>query len=176
MLFLIGTFGLNFPIFISTMSVAVFHAGANEYGLLTSMAAIGSVAGALLAARRARPGIALLIASAMLFGFGFAFAAVMPGPSLFGLALILVGLASQTFTTSANSLVQLSSEPHMRGRVMALFLAIALGGTFVGAPIVGWVADILGPRWAVGVGAAAGFAAAIVGIGYRYAARAPASR
>jgi MFS family permease len=166
MLFLIGTFGLNFPIFISTMSVSVFHAGASQYGLLTSMMAVGSAAGALLAARRAKPHIALLLAGAAIFGAGFALAAIMPSYWLFGLALILIGVAAQTFTTSVNSLVQLSTEPVMRGRVMAILLAIALGGTPIGAPIVGWVADRFGPRWALGVGAASGIIAAIVGLRY----------
>ncbi|MEH2479932.1 MFS family permease [Nitrobacteraceae bacterium AZCC 2146] len=166
MLFLIGTFGLNFPIFISTMSVSAFHAGASQYGLLTSMMAVGSVAGALLAARRAKPHIALLLAGAAIFGAGFALAAIMPSYWLFGLALILIGVSAQTFTTSVNSLVQLSTDPVMRGRVMAILLAIALGGTPIGAPIVGWVADRFGPRWALGVGAASGIIAAIVGIRY----------
>ena len=166
MLFLIGTFGLNFPIFISTMSVTVFHAGAGQYGLLTSIMAIGSVAGALLAARRAKPRIALLFAGASIFGFGCALAAAMPNYWLFGLALIIVGLSAQTFTTTAISTVQLSTEPIMRGRVVAILLAVAMGGTPIGAPIVGWVADRFGPRWAIGVGAASGFAAAIVGIHY----------
>jgi MFS family permease len=166
MLFLVGTFGINFSIFISTMSVAVFHADAGQYGLLTSTMAIGSVIGALLSARRAKPGIALLCAAGALFGLGFALAAMMPSYWLFGLALILVGIAAQTFTTTANSTVQLATEPAMRGRVMALFFAIALGGTPVGAPIVGWIADALGPRWALAVGAASGFAAAAVGLCY----------
>jgi MFS family permease len=166
MLFLIGTFGLNFPIFISTMSVSAFHAGASQYGLLTSMMAVGSVAGALLAARRAKPHIGLLLAGAAIFGAGFALAAIMPSCWLFGLALILIGVSAQTFTTSVNSLVQLSTEPVMRGRVMAILLAIALGGTPIGAPIVGWVADRFGPRWALGVGAASGIIAAIVGLRY----------
>ncbi len=166
MLFLIGTFGINFPIFISTMSVTVFHAGAREYGLLTSIMAIGSVTGALLSARREKPRLDLLFISAAILGFGFALAAVMPNYWLFGLALIVIGVSAQTFTTSTISLVQLSTEPVMRGRVMALLLAIALGGTPIGAPFVGWVADTFGPRWALGVGAAAGFTAAIVGIRY----------
>ncbi|MEM4988777.1 MFS transporter [Collimonas sp. H4R21] len=166
MLFLVGTFGLNFPIFISTMSVTVFHAGADRYGLLTAIMAVGSVAGALLSARRAQPRIAILLAGAAVFGFGCALAAFMPSYWLFGLVLILIGISAQTFNTTANSMVQLSTEPAMRGRVMAILLALALGGTAVGAPVVGWVADTFGPRWALGVGAAAGLAAAIVGIHY----------
>jgi MFS family permease len=166
MLFMIGTFGLNFPIFISTMAVTVFHAGAGQYGLLTSIMAIGSVTGALLAARRGKPRIALLLIASTIFGFGCALAGVMPNYWLFGLALMIIGIASQTFTTSTNSLVQLSTAPAMRGRVMAILLATALGGTPIGAPIVGWVADRFGPRWALGVGAAAGFAALIVGVQY----------
>jgi MFS family permease len=166
MLFLIGTFGLNFPIFISTMSVTVFHAGATEYGLLTSVMAIGSVAGALLAAQRGKPHIALLLVAVAIFGFGFALAAVMPNVRLFGLALVVIGVSAQTLTTSTISMVQLSTEPAMRGRVMAILLAIALGGTPIGAPLVGWVADTLGPRWALWVGAMSGFSAALVGVRY----------
>jgi MFS family permease len=166
MLFLIGTFGINFPIFISTMSVGVFHTGAGEFGLLSSMLAIGSVAGALLSARREKPGLLVMTAAAGIFGVGFCLAAAMPNYGLFGCTLIIIGLSAQTFTTTCNVSLQLSTEPNMRGRVIALFLAIAVGATPIGAPLVGWVADTLGPRWALLVGAASGFGAVAVALRY----------
>jgi MFS family permease len=164
MLFLIGTFGLNFPIFISTMAVSVFHTDARGYGLLSSIMAIGTVAGALLSAGRKRPGFEALLIGAAIFGVGCALAAIAPTYWLFAAALVVIGVAALTFTNTTNSLMQLSTEPAMRGRVMALRVGVALGGTPIGAPIVGWVADHLGPRWALGVGAASGFAAAIVAV------------
>jgi MFS family permease len=166
MLLLIGTFGMNFPIFISTMAVTVFHAGATEYGLLTSIMAVGTIVGALLAAGRDRPRFIFLFVGAALFGVGLALGAVMPNFLLFGLALVVVGVAALTFSTSTTSLMQLSTTPAMRGRVMALRLALALGTTPVGAPLVGWIADTFGPRWSLAVGAASGFAAAIVALRY----------
>jgi MFS family permease len=164
MLFLIGTFGLNFPIFISTMAVTVFHADAGGYGLLSSIMAVGTISGALLAAGRDKPRLVFLLIGAAIFGFGCTLAAIAPNYWLFAGALVVIGVAALTFTNASNSLMQLSTEPAMRGRVMALRLGIALGGTPIGAPIVGWVSDNCGPRWALGVGAASGFAAAIVAV------------
>jgi len=162
MLFLIGTFGLNFPIFISTMAVGVFHTDARGYGLLSSIMAIGTISGALLAAGRDGPRFMSLLIGALTFGLGCTLAAIAPNYWLFAGALVVIGVAALTFTNTTNSLMQLSTEPAMRGRVMALRLGIALGCTPIGAPIVGWVADHLGPRWSLGVGAASGFAAAVV--------------
>ena len=164
MLFLIGTFGMNFSIFISTMAVSVFHADALGYGLLSSIMAVGTVAGALLNARRERPRFSLLLVGAGVFGLGCTLAAVSPGYWFFAGALVIIGVAALTFNNTTNSLMQLSTEPAMRGRVMALRVSVALGGTPIGAPIVGWVANTFGPRWALGVGAASGFIAALVAL------------
>jgi MFS family permease len=176
MIFLIGTFGLNFPVFVSTMTVTVFHAGAWQYGVLSSAMAVGSIAGALLAAKREKPNMALLVAGAAAFGVGWCVAAVMPNVWLFGLVLAVIGVSAQTFTTSTNSLVQLSTKPEMRGRVMAILLAIALGGTPLGAPVVGWVADRLGPAWALAIGGVSGLAAAAVGLSFLMKRRLTQSR
>ena len=162
MLFLIGTFGLNFPIFISTMAVNVFHSDARGFGLLSSIMAVGTLSGALFAAGRQKPSLTSLLVGAGVFGLGCTLAALAPGYWWFGAALVVIGAAGLTFTNGTNSIMQLSTEPAMRGRVMALRVGIALGGTPIGAPIVGWVANHFGPRWGLGVGAGAGFTAALV--------------
>jgi MFS family permease len=166
MAFVVGTFGLNFPIFISTMAVGVFHMKADGYGVLSSVMALGTITGALLAARRDRPRMNLLVGGSLAFGIGCALAAVTPSYALLAVMLVAIGLSAQTFTTSTNSMIQQTTDPAMRGRVMAILLAIQLGGTPLGAPAVGWVANRFGPRWALGVGAASGLISAAVGLFY----------
>ncbi|OEC95134.1 MFS transporter [Rhizobium sp. YK2] len=164
MLFFIGTFGLNFPIFVSTMGVRIFHADATGYGLLSSVMAVGTITGAFLNAGRDRIEFRNLIVSATVFGLGCALAALAPCYWLFAAALVVIGVAALSFTNATNSLMQLSTEATMRGRVMALRVGIALGGTPIGAPIVGWVADHESPRWAMAIAAASGIIAATIGI------------
>jgi MFS family permease len=164
MLFLIGTFALNVPIFISTMAVNVFHADARAFGLLSSIMAVGTLSGALLAAGRQKPGLRSLLAGAMVFGLGCTLAAMAPGYWGFAGALVIIGAAALTFGNATNSAMQLATEPSMRGRVMALRVAVALGGTPVGAPLLGWVANRFGPRWTLVVGAGACFTAALVAV------------
>jgi MFS family permease len=122
------------------------------------------VSGELFAASRARPGLRLLVIAAFAFGAGCAVAAASPRAWMFGAVLIGVGVAAQTLLTSGNSLVQLTTEPAMRGRVMAILMAIALGGTPIGSPLVGWVVNAYGARWGMAVGVAGGLAAAVVGL------------
>ncbi|MCC2592098.1 MFS transporter [Tessaracoccus sp. OS52] len=153
--FMLGTFGMNFQITIALMATQVYDKGAEEYGLLGSLMAVGTLAGALLSARRGRPRLRILLGALGLFSLFCLLAGLAPSYTLFGLALIPCGLFALTVMTTANSTVQLSTAPEFRGRVMALYMAIFMGGTPLGAPVVGWVGDVLGPRWTLLVGALA---------------------
>ncbi|NIH55185.1 MFS transporter [Lysinibacter cavernae] len=160
--FLVGTFGFNFAIFTSTMATIEFHKGAGEFGLLSSIMAIGSVVGALLAARRGTPRLRMILLGSVAFGLACGAAALMPTFGTFAAVLAVVGLSSLTLMTTANAYVQTTTEPVMRGRVMALYMAIFAGGTPLGAPLVGWVSDEFGPRWAIGVAALSGLLAGAI--------------
>ncbi|MBX3093364.1 MAG: MFS transporter [Cryobacterium sp.] len=159
-----GALGLNFAINISTMATVEFGKGAGEFGVLTSVMAIGSVTGALLSARREKPRMGIVIWSSALFFVSCAVAAVMPTYELFAVSLVVVGFAVLTFMTNANAFIQTNVNPVMRGRVMALYMAIFVGGTPVGAPFVGWVVNEVGPRWGVGVAAIAGLITTGIGL------------
>ncbi|WP_088317440.1 MFS transporter [Kineosporia sp. R_H_3] len=149
---MVGTFGLNFQLTTALMARLVFDKGAGEYGLLGSIMAIGSLGGALLAARREHPRLRLVLGAAMAFGVFALVASVMPTYTLFAIALVPVGLASLTLMTAANSTVQMTTPPHMRGRVMALYMAVFMGGTPIGSPIIGWVGETFGARWTIALG------------------------
>lgn len=148
----VSTFGLNFQLTSAMMARTEFGMGAGEYGILGSVLAIGSLTGALLAARRERPRVRLVIGAAFAFGITTAVMALMPTYLTFAVACIPVGLASLTMMTAANSTIQLSTTPEMRGRVMALYMVVFVGATPVGSPVVGWIGETFGPRWAIGIG------------------------
>lgn len=164
MVFLMGTLGLNFPIFASTMASTVFHKGAGEFGILSSALAIGSVTGALIAARRERPRLRNVALAAAGFGFSLIAAALMPTYLLFGLVLPLIGITSITMLNNANAYVQTTTPVELRGRVMALYIAVLMGGSPIGAPLIGWVDNAFGPRWGLVVGAAGGLIAAAIAL------------
>jgi MFS family permease len=164
--FIIGTFGFNFPILVSTMSTVEFGGGSEQFGILSSVIAIGSLVGSLLAARRDRARLGLVIVGAAAFGIACAVGAFSPNLWVFGALLLIVGAAGLTTMNTANAYVQTTTDPAVRGRVMALYLALFAGGTPLGAPIVGWAANELGPRWAVGIAAASGLVAALVGVAW----------
>lgn len=151
--FVVGTFGLNFQLTNAMMAAEVFGVGAGEYGILGSVMAVGTFAGALLAARRSRPRWRYIIVGAIFFGASALASALMPSYGLFMISLIPVGLFALTFLNSCNTMVQTSVSGHYRARVLALYLMVVQGGTPLGAPLVGWLATLFGPRAAVGVGA-----------------------
>jgi MFS family permease len=151
---ILGAFGMNFPITNALMTTTEFGVGPGEFGLLGSVMAVGTLAGALLAARRARPRLRYLLAGALGLGAFTLLASVSPSFWLYAAVLIPVGLASITFLNSCNTSIQLSVEPRFRGRVLALYLAILQGGTAIGAPLMGWIGSEFGARWSVAAGGA----------------------
>jgi MFS family permease len=145
--FTAGTFGLNFQMTTALMATDVYGKGAGEYGVLGSILAIGSLSGSLLAARRAVSRQRLVIGAALAFGAVEVVAGLMPTYLTFALVLPLCGITALTLITAANALVQMSTDAAVRGRVMALYLAIFMGGTPLGAPFLGWIAERYGARW-----------------------------
>lgn len=153
LVFLVSTFGINFFMTLALMARNVFHRDAQGYGLLTTLLAVGSVIGATLAARRSgRPRIRLVASSGLAFGVLLVAAGLMPTYLSTGIALVPVGLAALTFTTAANSAVQLSAAPAMRGRVMGIYMLLFLGGTPLGGPLLGVLAERFGGRAPLVVG------------------------
>jgi MFS family permease len=142
-----GTFGLNFPVVLPLFTTRVFHAGASAYGLLSAAMAVGSLAGALLAARRGTARIRVVLAGALGFGVLEAVSASMPDFATFGFTLMLTGMAGLTIATTANSVMQTTVEPALRGRVMGVYFLVFMGGTPIGSPLVGWLAGQVGVRW-----------------------------
>jgi len=165
MVFLIGAFGMNFPIFASTMALE-FGRQADGYGILSSVLAIGSLVGALLAARRDRARVRVLIVAAGLFGVASIVSSWMPTYWTYATVLILVGFSTVTMLTTANGYVQTTTDPLLRGRVLALYMAVVMGSTPIGAPIAGWITDVAGPRAAILVGGVAGLVAMSVGLSW----------
>ncbi|MFD3379769.1 MULTISPECIES: MFS transporter [unclassified Streptomyces] len=161
----IGTFGFNFPVWLSAYADDVFHAGAGAYSLFNTLMAVGSLAGALLAARRGTARARVLVAAAVAFGVLEIVAALAPSYWLFALLMVPIGIAGLTVNVTANTAVQMGTDPAMRGRVMALFMMVFMGGTPLGAPVVGWITDAYGPRvgFAVG-GVISALAAVTVGL------------
>lgn len=149
--FCAGTFGLNFQMTTALMATDVYGKGAGEYGVLGSILAVGSLSGSLLAARREISRQRLISVAALAFGTSVMLAGLMPSYLTFALILPVCGFTALTLITSANAYVQLTAAPQMRGRVMALYMAIFMGGTPAGAPIIGWIGDVFGARWTIGV-------------------------
>ena len=146
LIFFVSTFGMNFQVTTALMSRTVFHTGAGAFGLASAVFAFGALGGALLAARRSRPTLRLLLATAFAFSIFEIVTGLVPDYLTFLIALVPTGLTVLTFTTAANSSTQLNTAPDMRGRVMGLYMLVFLGGTPLGSPLAGWIAEAFGPR------------------------------
>lgn len=159
----IGTLGFNFQITLALLDKVVFHRGAGAFGILSSCIAVGSLVGALVGARRKGPMRRALVGGAMAFGVLECLAALMPNYTSLAVILLPTGFAAIFFTTAANSTVQLRTDPAMRGRVMGLYMLVFAGGTPIGAPLVGWIAQTWGPRASILLGGLSAIAVALVG-------------
>ncbi|WP_297081937.1 MFS transporter [uncultured Demequina sp.] len=151
----VAMLGLNFQLTSAMMARIEFGRGAEEYGLIGSVLAIGSLSGALLAARRTEIRLRLILGAALLFGLSSGVMAAMPTYPLYLISCTVVGFSALTMLTSANAFIQTTTPSHMRGRVMALYSMVVMGSTPIGSPIIGWVGEHVSPRWAIGAGAIA---------------------
>ncbi|WSP86868.1 MFS transporter [Streptomyces sp. NBC_01235] len=157
----IGTFGFNFPVYLSAFADDVFHAGAGSYSLFNTLMAVGSLMGALLAARRGTARMRVMIAAAVAFGAMEIVAAGAPSLWLFALFMVPIGMFGMTVNVTANTTVQMGTDPAMRGRVMALYMMVFMGGSPIGAPIAGWVTDAYGVRAGLAAGGVISAVAAV---------------
>jgi MFS family permease len=149
----VSALGLNFQMTSALMARVEFDKGAGEYGILGSIMAIGSLAGALLAARRGRPRLRYIVGAAALFGVSTGLMALAPTYGVYALLTIPAGFFAITLLTTCNAWVQTTTAPTMRGRVMSLYMMVLMGATPIGSPVVGWIGEAIGPRWAIAVGA-----------------------
>jgi MFS family permease len=145
--FFTTTFGLNFQIFIALMAKHEFGMSSKEFGILGSVLAIGSLSGALLAARlEQHRNTKNIMFGASLFGFLLMVSAYLPTYLLYGASLPILGATVLPTLISANTYVQSNTESNVRGRVMGIYLMIFMGGTPIGSPLIGYTASLIGIR------------------------------
>ena len=145
--FFVATFGLNMQIFNALMATKEFGKGPASYGLLGSYVAIGSLIGALISARleRFRRTI-FVIKGGVVFSLAITLLSIAPTYTWYSLWLPLCGLSALTMLITANSLIQVNSDPAIRGRVSGIYLLIFMGGTPFGSPLIGWLVEVIGVR------------------------------
>ncbi|MFJ4029662.1 MFS transporter [Paenarthrobacter sp. NPDC089989] len=162
---LLGAFGMNGPVVLAAFADRVWHSGPAGFGLFNTVSALGALAGALLATRIKRFGRKGIVASAGLFGLSQLMAALMPTEEWFVVLLVVVGFMTLMFLTSAATAVQLEAGAHVRGRVLALYLPLLLGGHALGGLLAGWLTEDFGVRTGLVVTGALGMvSAAVIGL------------
>ena len=163
MMAIVGTFTFEFEVSLPLLARTTFHGGSTTYSWLLAGLGAGAVAGGLYAARYARTGVARLAMASVFYAVAVGIVAIAPTLPIAIAACVLTGAASIAFLATGNSTIQLASEPDYRGRVTALWSMALVGSTPIGSPIIGALSDLAGPRYALGLGAAACLAAAAVG-------------
>lgn len=166
MVAVISTFGFNMSVILPLMARFVFESGVNVYATLTAVMAAGALVGALVSASRQRPTRRLLVGSAGTFGALLLTAAFAPGLPVFVALLAPIGAASISFIATANSRLQLGSDPSMRGRVMALNGLVFLGSTPVGGPLIGLISETWGPRAGLALSGGVTFITALAAVAF----------
>jgi MFS family permease len=164
MMALVGMLAYEFQVTLPIVAGTVFHGSSAVYGVLMAAMGFGAIIGGLWTAARGKTGVRAMIRASLIFGVFMSFAALSPVLAVELIALAFVGFASVSFLSMANSTLQLSTDPQMRGRVMALWAVAFLGSTPIGGPVIGWITSEAGARVGLGVGALSCLAAA--GIGY----------
>lgn len=160
----LGMFGFNFIVVLPLMAKHTFGGDAGLYSLFTALMSFGSLAGALISASRSKPTTSMLVGSGVAFGGLTLLTAVAPTAWMAATLLVGVGMAMMLFMATANTTLQLNSEPAMRGRVMALYGLLFAGSTPLGGPVMGWVSESWGPRVGMAIGGALSLAAALAGV------------
>jgi MFS family permease len=153
----------EFEVSLPLLAETTFHGGATSHSWLIGALGAGAVAGGLYAARSARTGVARLTRAALGYAIAVTLLAAAPTFPTAAAACGLAGVATVIFLTTGNATIQLASDPEYRGRVTALWSMALVGTTPIGSPIIGALSDVASPRYALGLGAAACLAAAIIG-------------
>ena len=164
MMFLIGMFTYEFMVTLPLMAKYVFHAGAGVNAMLTAGLGVGAVIGGLVTNGRGKPDVANLSFAALGFGMGTSLVALAPTLPLAIAGMMFTGVFSLRFTALCNTILQLESTDTMRTRVMALWAVAFMGSTFFGGPIIGWIGEHAGARWALGLGGLVGVMTAGAGL------------
>jgi MFS family permease len=163
MMALVGMLAYEFQVTLPIVAGTVFHGSSTIYGVLMAAMGVGAIIGGLWTAARGKTGVRAMIRAALIFGVVMTFAALAPVLAVELIALAMVGFASVSFLSMANSTLQLGTDPQMRGRVMALWAVAFMGSTPIGGPLIGWITSAFGARTGLGVGAASCLVAGLIG-------------
>ena len=161
----VGTLAVNFPVIFPLLARITFHGNADTYGVMTVVMGVGALIGSLIVARRALATQRFLFVAGLVFGGSMTLAALAPSLGVFFAIIVVLGVGQMMFMGANNSIIQLQSDPQMRGRVMAAYTIAVLGTTPIGGPFIGWVSSVTNPRVGIAIGGIATLVASVVFVG-----------